>query len=108
LGTVGEGSPAGNCEVTPPGLGSGDGSPDGLGVPTPATPGVTVAGAAGWGTACTEPLDVRAGATRIGAAGWVPGRPGVATWPSADAPASKAKAQATRRARRDVGMVFTA
>jgi hypothetical protein len=84
----GEGNPAGNCEVRPAGLGRGDVSPAGDGVPGPATPGATV-GAAGWGTARTDRLDV-----------W--------PWLVPTALASRAMAQASRKVHREMEMAFTA
>jgi len=98
-------NPAGKREVKPAGLGKGEGKPVGLGVPRPATPGVMVAGAAGWGAARKERL-AGAGVALIGAA--VSGRAGVGVCPMAAVPASKAKAQTRRSARRGVGFAFTA
>jgi hypothetical protein len=85
----GDGSPAGNREVNPAGLGSGDGRPEAIGVPGPATPGVSAAGAAGCGTARTERFAICAGLASA-------------------TPASTAQAQPRRRARRGFERAFTA
>lgn len=82
MGGIGEGNPAGNCEVKPAGLGSGEASPDGLGK-------LETAGAVGWGTARIERLGAWASLT-------------------AAAPASKAKAHAARTAVGRVERAFTA